>query len=290
MGTLIDAYREMIDDGFHRGRFDRFDDYLTDDYTVIDLARPDRAGGVDGTRAHIARVRTGVRQLRYEILDAFEVGDRMAVRYLVTGEAIADGRRLVCTGISFHHGQDGRLRRSWNVGDQRDLGVSADDEPAPALVERWAGPPVPAEGVLARRYAALVERMYGGGAARHIDDLLHADYLPYDPFAARPGGDAAEGFHVCFRQQFDDIRYDVLDSFEVDDRLATRYLLRGVVGGAPATVIGLSINQARDGRFHRSWIYAQYGRVGVAARAAAAAAQAQAQATQAPAPAGEGAR
>lgn len=269
MGTLLDVYRDMIDDGFHRGRVDRLADHVTGDYTVVDLARPHRQGGVDGTAAHIEAVRAGVRDLRYEILDAFETGDRLAVRYLVTGQARDDDGRVVITGISLHEGQGGRLHRSWNVGDQRDLGVADDREPAAETIARWATPPVRATAPLASRYATLVERVYGGGQGGP-GDLLHGDYLPYDPFAARPGGGSASRFHAHFRALFADIQYDVLDSFEVDDKLATRYLVRGIVDGTPAHVLGVSINHARDGRFHRSWIYAQYGRVGALAREAAA--------------------
>lgn len=271
MGPLITAYRDMIDDAFHRGRFDRLGDYLTDDYAIVDVTRPERRGGVDGTRDHIERVQAGVRDLRYEILDAFESGDRMAVRYLVSGRA-EDGRRLLATGLSFHHGRDGRLRKSWNIGDQRDLGVGCDAEPPAELVDRWSGPAIRGVGPLAARYALALDRLYG--VQRPLGELMHPDYLPYDPFAARKGGIAAtESFHAAVRERLVDVTYQVLDSFEVNDRLATRFTLRGLVDGEPATVLGLSVNQTREGRFHRAWIYSHYGRVTAAAEAAVAAAE-----------------
>ncbi|HVV82370.1 MAG TPA: nuclear transport factor 2 family protein [Kofleriaceae bacterium] len=265
MGTLIAAYRDMIEDGFHRRRFDRFDQYLTDDYHVVDLARPDRQGGRDGTQAHIEGLLERFRDVRYEIIDAFEVGDKMAVRFVVTGRD-ADGKRLVSPGMSLHHGRGGLLRRSWHLGDQRDLGVAFDDEPAPELVDRWGGNVLRSGGPLATRYFLAVDRLWG--VARPVGDLAHPDYVGWDPFAARgTGASSIDRFHEGLRAQYEQPLYEVLDTFEVKDWLATRFMVRGLHHGELATILGLSMNQFREGRLLKGNVFCRYGRLSGVAQA-----------------------
>ena len=54
------------------------------------------------------------------------------------------------------------------------------------------------------------------------------------------------------------------------NRLATRFAVRGRRDGRDVTVPGVSINEVKDGRLTRAWIYARYGRLAPLARTAAA--------------------
>jgi hypothetical protein len=255
----------MIDDAFHRRRTDRLEQYMTSDYRVVDATRPERAGGLDGQRAHIEGVLEGFEELRYDVVDAFEAGDRLAVRYVISARD-REGRRVAASGVSLHHGADGLLRRSWHLGDQRDLGLAADGEPDAALVDRWcARADGGGGGVLAQRYRLAVDRLWG--VPRAMGELVHPDYLVHDPFAPRPGGRTGlDDFHAALRAEYEEPSYQVLDSVEVRDRLATRFVLRGTYRGEPATILGLSINHFQEGRFHKAWIYCRYGRLAEVAR------------------------
>ena len=265
MPTLAGSYRDLIDDAFHRRRTDRLDQYVTYDYSVVDANRPARTGGVDGLRAHCERAVEGFTEVRYDLVDTFEAGDRLAVRYVLTARD-REGRRVAASGLSLHHGQGGLLRRSWHLGDQRDLGVAFDGEPEPELVTRWTANADGGGGPLAQRYKLAVDRLWG--VPRPLGDLVQPDYLVHDPFAPRPGGKTGlDDFHARVRAELAEPTYQVLDSFEVRDRLATRFVIRGLHRDEPATILGLSINHFTEGRFHRAWIYCRYGRLAEVASA-----------------------
>lgn len=260
MPSLAASYREMIDDAFHRRRTERLDQYVTWDYQIVDATRPARAGGVDGLRAHAEAMNDAYDELRYDVVDSFEAGDRLAVRYVVTARD-RSGQRVAASGVSLHHGQGGLLRRTWHLGDQRDLGVVLDGEPDEDLVGRWYTGGEAGSGALAGRYKLAVDRLFG--VPRPMGEIVHPDYLAYDPFAPRPGGRTGlDDFHATMRAEYEEPRYQVVDSFEVRDRLATRFLVTGLYRGEPATVLGLSINHFVEGRFHKAWIYCRYGRLG----------------------------
>jgi predicted ester cyclase len=266
MGTLTDVYANLVDDLFHRRRFDRLALYLADDYQVVDAYRPGRGGGVDGMRAHGMRALTGYHDVRYDIVDSVEVGDRLATRYVVVARD-SKGGRVAASGLSLHHGRDGRLARSWHVGDQRDLGVYDEDELAPELLDRWMTSAPVDVGPLGGRHRTLVDRLYVQHAP--VDDLVTADHLAYDPFADRLGIAGTVAINRALRAALTDVRFHILDAFEDGSRLATRFALRGRREGREVTVPGVSINEVKDGRLSRAWIYARYGRLAPLVRAAA---------------------
>lgn len=270
MGTLTDAYCGFVDDVFHRRRFDRLERYVAEDYRVIDLFRPDRAPGRAGIRAYGEQVAAGIGEVRYEIVDAVEVPDRLATRYVVTGRTRA-GERVAVSGLSLHHGLDGRLARSWHVADQRDLGVYSEDDLPVELAERWMVPVGVDIGPLGTRHRLLVDRLYGRGGAG-VGDLLDPEYLAYDPFAERLGPGGTVAINRAFTRELTDVTFHILDAFEDATRLATRFAVRGRRGDRTVTVAGVSINRFRGDRITHAWIYARYGALSALARQAAEAA------------------
>lgn len=269
MAELAAAYRGLIDDVFHRRRVDRLERYVTEDYQVTDAFQPGRAGGIDGLRAYGVRMLTDLEHVRYDLVDQVERGDRLQVRYVASGRG-AGGRPIVSHGLSMHHGRDGRLCASWNVADLRDLGVRADDEPAPALVERWRAAGGDGGGPLAQRYRQVIDRLYG--APGSLDDLVDPEYVTWDPFLARaPGAGPVVALHQRLRRVADDVRYEVIETFEDGDRLAARFLVRGLVAGSPVHALGLSINHVRERRLRCGAVLGRYGRLGTLLQTAEAA-------------------
>jgi hypothetical protein len=266
MGTLTDVYVGLVDDVFHRRRYDRLARYLVDDYQVLDVFRPGRGAGPAGMRAHGEGAVAGVHDVRYDVIDAVEVGDRLATRYLVSGRD-ARGARVVASGLSLHHGRDGRLARSWHVGDQRDLGVYDEDDPPLDLVDRWMTSAPVSVGPLGACHRAMIDRFYGQEGS--VDDLVDPDYLPCDPFAERVGVGGTVAINRAMRASLEGARFHILDAFEDASRLATRFAVRGRLDGREITIPGVSINEFRAGRVAHAWIYCRYGTLTALARRAA---------------------
>lgn len=73
------------------------------------LARgPSGATQIELHRKAISRLRSS----DYRVLDAVEVGHRLATRFLVRG-VDTDGNQVAIPGISINHFEDGKLRRGW---------------------------------------------------------------------------------------------------------------------------------------------------------------------------------
>ena len=265
--SLAAAYREFIDEAFHLRRPARLERWLTDDYAAVDAFQPARAGGPDGTAAYCAATLAALPVLRYDVVDTLEVDGRLAVRYVAVG-VDHGGRRVVVPGMSFHHGHGGKLARSWNVLDLRDLGRHTDADVTPAEAERWRAHAAVTPGPHARTYAAVVDRLYG--APGPTEALIDPEYRAFDPFAdlARTAA-SATALHQRVRDALAGARLEVLDSFEAGDQLATRFLVTGKVDGRPLAVPGLSINHLRGGRLHRADLYCRYGSLLALARTGA---------------------
>ena len=266
MGTLIAVYRGLIDDIFHRRRLDRIERYVTDDYQVDDVFRPERGHGRTGLRDHAETALSGFREVRYDVTDAVEVGHRLATRYVVTARDPA-GRRVAATGLSLHHARAGRLARSWHVGDQRDLGVYSELDVPPDTLTRWMTPADDIQiGPLGLDHRTLVARLYR--ELGPVDDVLDADYLPCDPFAERLGAGGTVAINRALRTGLADVTFHILDAFEDEHRLATRFAVSGRRRGEAVTLPGVSINEFEDGRIARAWIYCRYGRLATLVRGA----------------------
>lgn len=266
MGNLIAAYCGLIDDIFHRRRLDRIERHVTDDYQVDDVFRPARGHGRTGLRAYAETVLSGFSEVRYDVTHAVEVGHRLAIRYVVTARDPA-GRRVAATGLSLHHGRAGRLARSWHVADQRDLGVYSEDDVPAATLTRWMTPAADVQvGPLGLEHRTLVARLYRQPGP--VDDVLDADYLPCDPFAERLGVGGTVAINRALRTELADVTFHILDAFEDDHRLATRFAVSGRRGGKAVTIPGVSINEFEDGRIARAWIYCRYGRLAKLVRGA----------------------
>lgn len=109
--SRLAAYAWLIEESYHRGRPEAMLQALHPEYVGFDPFR-DRGTGVAGTLAFTEKVIALYKQLRYNILDAVEAGDRLCVRYRVEATD-ATGRRVVVPGMSINHFEGARIRRDW---------------------------------------------------------------------------------------------------------------------------------------------------------------------------------
>jgi predicted ester cyclase len=111
--SRLAAYAWLIEQSYHQRRPEAMLQALHPEYVGFDPFR-DRGTGVAGILAFTEKVIALYKQLRYNILDAVEAGDRLCVRYRVEG-VDATGRRVVVPGISINHFEGARIRRGWTM-------------------------------------------------------------------------------------------------------------------------------------------------------------------------------
>jgi steroid delta-isomerase-like uncharacterized protein len=73
-----------IDAFFNRGDFTHLDEAVAEDY-VEHEAGPDEAGGREGFRQFVTRMRTAFPDFRYELDEVIAAGDRIVLRGRMTG-------------------------------------------------------------------------------------------------------------------------------------------------------------------------------------------------------------
>jgi predicted SnoaL-like aldol condensation-catalyzing enzyme len=81
------------------------------EYVGFDPFR-DRGRGVAGSIAFHEKVIAMYKDMQYDVLDAVEAEDRLAVRYRVEGTD-SNGRRVIVPGLSINHFEGTRIRRGW---------------------------------------------------------------------------------------------------------------------------------------------------------------------------------
>jgi predicted SnoaL-like aldol condensation-catalyzing enzyme len=109
--SRLATYCWMIQQTYNERRPEALAEAMHPEYVGFDPFR-DRGMGLAGAIAFHTKVLAMYRELRYEVLDAVESGDRLAVRYRVDGTD-SNGRRVVVPGMSINHFEGTRIRRGW---------------------------------------------------------------------------------------------------------------------------------------------------------------------------------
>ena len=93
---------------------------LLDELVAPDYIGPQGDKGPAGFARALAPLRTGFPDLRYRIMDIFGEGDRVAIRWTLTGTHqgpfqgfAATGKRIAGSGIGIFQLQDGKIVRGW---------------------------------------------------------------------------------------------------------------------------------------------------------------------------------
>lgn len=125
-----------FDDVWSRGDVDLLDALVTEDYVNHSPSVPDPRPGAADLKPIVRAMRTGIPDLRYEMLDTVVGQDKVAVHVRVTGTHTGPlfgipptGRRIDVRQMQIEWLRDGRIAQHWRVTDElglmRQLGVVA---------------------------------------------------------------------------------------------------------------------------------------------------------------------
>ena len=263
VGPNSKLYLAVIDEVFHRNNPEALAHHLAKSYQAHDPFVDDIA--VHGRRGLSAIILRELREVRYDVCDLFESADRVAARFVVIGRR-PNGTRVAVPGISINRVHNARLCEGWILADYSDVADLA--KPAAQPADAWAGDPLaiepaPPDAATSRlaTYRWLTQQMYEARRPEALYDVLHPDYVGFDPFRERGLGlPNAVAFHEKVIALYRDLRYHLLDAVEDGDRLAVRYRVEGTdATGRRVVVPGISINQFDGALIRRGWVLNHYG-------------------------------
>jgi steroid delta-isomerase-like uncharacterized protein len=133
VNTLITRYFEEV---WNQGRVDVLDELLTPDYRNHSPSIPNPRPGPADLKPIVMAMRSGISDLRYQILDLIATPDKVAVYVRVTGTHTgtlfgipATGRSIDIRQMQIEWLENGRIAQHWRVTDElalmRQLGVYA---------------------------------------------------------------------------------------------------------------------------------------------------------------------
>src|SRR5918994_703539 len=121
-------------------------------------------------------------------------------------------------------------------------------------------PPVDTEhteqsGVSARAEIArrALEEVCSGRELRGIPDVYHADFVDHVNDLEYRGHEGARRSVALYLELFADLRFIVEDQVVQDDRVASRWTLRGTHLGRDVTLRGIVISRFEDDRIIEDW-------------------------------------
>lgn len=122
-GTIVHEWFEQV---WNQGRAEAIDQLLAEDAFVHGLENPDGSQmlGPAGFKPLHSAFRQAFPDMRIEIQECIQDGDRIAFRCVVrgthTGDGIgieASGRPVEFVGMGFVHVRDGKIAEAWNSFD-----------------------------------------------------------------------------------------------------------------------------------------------------------------------------
>lgn len=123
--TQRKVIRRYFDEVWNAGNLDVLDDLLTEDYVNHSPGFPNPIAGPAGLKPIVAHMRTGLADLRYEILECVMEADMAAVFVRFTGRHVADlfgmsptGRRIDVRQMQFERFRGGRICAHWRITDE----------------------------------------------------------------------------------------------------------------------------------------------------------------------------
>lgn len=118
--ALLDPILRGYEEGWNQGKLAVLDELLTPDFQGHDPSSSTGVVSRDQVRDILAQIRSAFPDVRREALDHVAAGDRVAVRWRVTGthrgtfgSIPPTGRRIDVTGITFYRVVHGRIAEEW---------------------------------------------------------------------------------------------------------------------------------------------------------------------------------
>ena len=107
---------------------DLVDELLAPDYVNHSPGFPNQPTGPEGVKAIINMFRSGMPDLRVNILDMIAEGDKVVVRYTIEGTHEGElfgvpptGRQLSIESMTVERVSDGKIREHWRITDSLDM-------------------------------------------------------------------------------------------------------------------------------------------------------------------------
>jgi steroid delta-isomerase-like uncharacterized protein len=118
----MDPFVERLIDAYQGRTLEAFDALLTDD--VVLVRDDEKAQGREEFKAVLSRLRRAFPDIRYQVQDVIQLGDRLVLRWEARGThqgeylgVPASGRPISYRGITLYEMRDGRVARVWVSAD-----------------------------------------------------------------------------------------------------------------------------------------------------------------------------
>lgn len=117
--------RRFYEQAWNRKQFDILAETHAPDWVHSDPSNPlDLSGGPEGNRARLVELSAAFPDIHYRLDDLIAEGDRVAVRFTVSGTHSglfagipATGKQVSMPGMIFHRPRDGKIVEDWVVRD-----------------------------------------------------------------------------------------------------------------------------------------------------------------------------
>lgn len=128
-------FQRYFDEVTNKGNFDLIDEMFAADYAHHDPANPDRAiGGVGDVKFHLMALRNAFPDVKFQVEDMIEEGDRILVRWTATLTHTGDyfgippsGKAATISGMNLWRVTDGKAVEGWvnrdDIGLLRQIGA-----------------------------------------------------------------------------------------------------------------------------------------------------------------------
>jgi predicted ester cyclase len=114
---------------------------------------------------------------------------------------------------------------------------------------------MPADAAVTNRDVArtAIERVCAKGDMALAPTCYAEDFADYFASSEYHGLDGVRESTELYRALLDDLRFEVVDQVEEDDRVASRWVLTGSNRGRPVRLWGITLSRLRDGRIVEDW-------------------------------------
>jgi predicted ester cyclase len=98
-----------------------------------------------------------------------------------------------------------------------------------------------------------IERVCANGDMALAPTCYAEDFADYFASSEYHGLDGVRQSTELYRALLEDLKFEVVDQVEEDDRVASRWVLTGSNRGRPVRLWGITVSRLRDGRIVEDW-------------------------------------
>ena len=124
----VEIARRVAEEAWGEGELDVIDEYLADDFVSHNTGAPEPVRGREAYEELIGQYRSAMPDMTVEVEESFVAGDRVALRFEITGTHDGELMGIEPTGTAVHgeglaiaHFSDGKVVEVWEYADQLGL-------------------------------------------------------------------------------------------------------------------------------------------------------------------------